>query len=117
AALRDFGVETLQAAGHAVRQSDLYAMRWKAVADGGDFTDTDPQARLVYADASLRGFTNGTQAPDVAAEQEKLKWADVILIQFPLWWFSAPAILKGWFDRVLAAGWAYRVADPANPRR
>jgi NAD(P)H dehydrogenase (quinone) len=115
--LRDFGVATLEAAGHEVRHSDLYAMGWKAVADGRDFTDTEPGARLTYAASSYRGFKGGTQTADVAAEQAKMMWADAVLIQFPLWWFSVPAILKGWFDRVLAAGWAYRVPDPANPNR
>lgn len=115
--LRDFGIRTLTAAGHEVRQSDLYAMGWKAVADGSDFTDTQPQERLVYAASSWRGFKGGTQAEEIAAEQAKIMWADTVLIQFPLWWFSVPAILKGWFDRILAAGWAYRVADPANPGR
>lgn len=115
--LRDFGIRTLEAAGHEVRQSDLYAMQWKAVADGDDFTDTEPGARLTYAASSFRGFKGATQAPDIAAEQAKIMWADTILIQFPLWWFSVPAILKGWFDRVLAAGWAYRVTDPKNPGR
>lgn len=115
--LRDCGVRTLEAAGHEVRQSDLHFMQWKAVADGSDFTDTEPGARLTYAQSSYRGFKGGTQAADVAAEQDKIMWADAVLIQFPLWWFSVPAILKGWFDRVLAAGWAYRVTDPANPKR
>jgi NAD(P)H dehydrogenase (quinone) len=115
--LRDFGVRALEAAGHEVRQSDLYAMHWKAVADGSDFTDTEPGVRLTYAQSSYRGFKAGTQTADVAAEQDKVMWADAVLIQFPLWWFSVPAILKGWFDRVLAAGWAYRVTDPANPKR
>jgi NAD(P)H dehydrogenase (quinone) len=115
--LRDAGVRALEAAGHEVRQSDLYAMSWKAVADGGDFADMEPGARLTYAASSFRAFKGGTQTADVAAEQEKLMWADAVLIQFPLWWFSVPAILKGWLDRVLAAGWAYRVTDPANPKR
>lgn len=115
--LRDSGVRTLEAAGHQVRQSDLYAMRWKAVADGEDFTDTLPGERLVYAASSWRGFKGGTQAADIAAEQAKIMWADVVLLQFPLWWFSVPAILKGWLDRVLAAGWAYRVMDPKDPKR
>lgn len=115
--LRDFGVRTLQLAGHDVRQSDLYAMGWKAVADGADFVNAKAAERLVYGAESFRSFKDGTQAADVKAEQDKVMWADVVLLQFPLWWFSAPAILKGWFDRVLAAGWAYRVADPANPRR
>lgn len=115
--LRDHGIRTLQSAGHEVRQSDLYAMRWKAVADGDDFTDTPPGRRLVYAASSWDGFKGNTQTPDIAAEQAKVMWADAVIIQYPLWWFSVPAILKGWFDRVLAAGWAYRVTDPANPKR
>ena len=69
--LRDFGVRTLAAAGHEVRQSDLYRMGWKAVADGNDFTDSDPAVPLNYAAASYRGFRNGTQASDVVAEQER----------------------------------------------
>jgi NAD(P)H dehydrogenase (quinone) len=115
--LRDFGVRTLTAAGHEVRQSDLYAMGWKAVADGSDFAGGPTGTRLTYAESSMHGFRDGTQTPDIAAEQQKIMWADTILIQFPLWWFSVPAILKGWFDRILAAGWAYRVPDPSNPAR
>lgn len=33
--------------------------------------------------------------------------ADLILFHFPVWWFSMPAILKGWVDRVFARGFAY----------
>jgi len=46
-ALRDFGVNALVSTGHELRQSDLYAMKWKAVADGADFTEGEPDARLV----------------------------------------------------------------------
>lgn len=116
ASLRNAGIAALEAAGHEVRQSDLYAMGWKAVADAADFPAHDPAARLIYADASGAAFRSGTQAGDVTAEQAKVMWADALIFQFPLWWFSAPAILKGWFDRVLAAGWAYRVPNPANPK-
>lgn len=115
--LKDFGVAQLRAAGHQVQVSDLYAMRWKAVADAADFTDSEPGVRLNYAASSYRGFKAGTQASDVADEQAKITWADAVILQYPLWWFSVPAILKGWLDRVLAAGWAYRVMDPADPKR
>jgi NAD(P)H dehydrogenase (quinone) len=43
-------------------------------------------------------------SPDIVGEIEKLQAADVLLIITPLWWSSVPAILKGWFDRVLAMG-------------
>jgi NAD(P)H dehydrogenase (quinone) len=38
---------------------------------------------------------------------DKLNRADLLIFQFPLWWLGAPAILKGWVDRVFAAGYAY----------
>ena len=36
-----------------------------------------------------------------------MRRADLVILQFPLWWGGPPAILKGWFDRVLAYGFAY----------
>lgn len=44
---------------------------------------------------------------DVAAEQEALKKADVVVFQFPFFWYSTPAILKEWMDAVLTHGFAY----------
>ena len=43
----------------------------------------------------------------VIAEVEKIKQADLVILQFPLWWFSVPAILKGWMDKVFVPGIAY----------
>jgi putative NADPH-quinone reductase len=85
-ALRDEGLATLRALGHDVRESDLYAMGWNPVVDEIAVTP-----------------------PDVAAEQAKLAWADAVVVQFPLWWYGMPAILKGWFDRVFVKGYAYDV--------
>src|SRR3546814_15609657 len=50
---------------------------------------------------------NGTISGDIKAEQAKLARAELLILQFPIWWFSPPAILKGWFDRVFARGFAY----------
>ncbi|WP_306821237.1 NAD(P)H-dependent oxidoreductase [Actinomyces wuliandei] len=44
---------------------------------------------------------------DVAAEQAALQDADRIVLQFPMYWFSSPALLKQWEDDVLTYGWAY----------
>ncbi|RSX57213.1 NAD(P)H-dependent oxidoreductase [Bifidobacterium samirii] len=44
---------------------------------------------------------------DVAAEQRLVEEHDRIVLQFPLYWYSAPALLKEWEDQVLAYGWAY----------
>jgi len=44
---------------------------------------------------------------DVAAEQAKLAKADVIVWQFPVNWYSLPALLKKWLDNVFSHGFAY----------
>lgn len=113
-ALRDFTVQRLTGEGHAVKVSDLYAMRWKATLDAHDSTTHDPASRFEASRASMRAFRDDTQADDIAAEQEKLRWADAVILQFPLWWFSMPAILKGWIDRVYACGFAYGVGEHSD---
>ena len=54
------------------------------------------------------------KSADIVAEQEKLLWADTVIFQFPLWWFSMPAIMKGWIDRVYAWGFAYGVGEHSD---
>ena len=117
ARLKDHAISALQRAGHQVRISDLYAMKWKAVADADDFPERDQSLPLEYMTASGEAYRNGTQAKDIAAEQEKLLWADAVIFQFPVWWFGFPAILKGWVDRVFAYRFAYGYKDAGNTYR
>lgn len=114
--LKDFAVRRLQAAGHEVQVSDLYAMNWKATLDASDSLDRDPEARFDPSLDSKRAYAAGRQSSDIAAEQEKLRWADTVILQFPLWWFTMPAILKGWFERVYAYGFAYGVGEHSDAR-
>ena len=44
---------------------------------------------------------------NIEVEQEKLKKADLIILQFPLFWFSCPSIMRKWFEDVLLHGFAY----------
>lgn len=113
-ALKNHALAALIAAGHEVQVSDLYAMRFKAVADADDFPARECSERLIYHRASGEAYATGAQSADIAAEQEKLLWADVVVLQFPLWWFSVPAILKGWIDRVFAHGFAIGVPKPGT---
>ncbi|WP_395678935.1 NAD(P)H-dependent oxidoreductase [Inquilinus sp.] len=113
-ALRDAAIRELEAQGHEVRVSDLYAEGWKSEADRGDFPALPPDARLQVAGASAEAFAAGALTADVAAEHEKLLWADMLILQFPLWWYSMPAILKGWVDRVYAYGFAYGVGEHSD---
>ncbi|MFV3371350.1 NAD(P)H-dependent oxidoreductase [Pseudomonas sp. NY15435] len=114
--LKDFAVRRLRAGGHEVQVSDLYAMNWKATLDASDSLDRDPEARFDPSLDSKRAYAAGRQSSDIAAEQEKLRWADTVILQFPLWWFTMPAILKGWFERVYAYGFAYGVGEHSDAR-
>jgi NAD(P)H dehydrogenase (quinone) len=114
--LRDRAVTALIDAGHEVVVSDLYAMKWKAVADGEDFLNRgDLDGPLDYARASKQAFAGGTQSADVEEQQRRLLWADNVILQFPLWWYGMPAILKGWVDRVYAYGFTYGVGPQGGP--
>ncbi|QFU88063.1 NAD(P)H-dependent oxidoreductase [Amycolatopsis sp. YIM 10] len=113
--LRDEGVRALVEAGHEVRMSDLYAMKWKAVVDRDDFPE-ETGSRLEVAAASRRAYDDGTLSADIRAEHEKLRWADTVVLQFPLWWYGTPAIMKGWMDRVFVKGFGYGVTDPDDGR-
>jgi NAD(P)H dehydrogenase (quinone) len=116
AALRDVAVEELKAQGHEVLVSDLYAQGWKSQIDRADFPSLPPEARLKVPAASGAAFAADALTPDVKAEQEKLLWADMLVLQFPLWWFTMPAILKGWVDRVYSYGFAYGVGEHNDKR-
>ncbi len=108
--LKSRAVEALEAAGHEVIVSDLYAMNWKAAADRGDFLDeAGSDEPLNYVRSSRKAFAEGTQANEIAEEQRKMLWADAVVLQFPFWWYGMPAILKGWVDRVYAFGFTYGV--------
>lgn len=114
--LKDFSVKRLEDAGHVVQVSDLYAMNWKASLDAGDTLVKKTDARFDPSLDSQHAFENGLQSEDIAREQEKLLWADTLILQFPLWWFSMPAILKGWVERVYAYGFAYGVGEHSDAR-
>jgi NAD(P)H dehydrogenase (quinone) len=106
-AMRDTAVRVLTGAGHAVVVSDLHAMRFDPVGGPHDFTDLQDAGFFRYQREQRHAAATGTFAPELQAEIEKVRRADLLLLQFPLWWYSLPAILKGWIDRVFAMGFAY----------
>ncbi|HOC38165.1 MAG TPA: NAD(P)H-dependent oxidoreductase [Thermodesulfobacteriota bacterium] len=89
-------VETgLKEAGHEVDVVDLYGIEFDPVLSSNDF-----------------GYLQqGTAPPDVKVQQEKVTWAEGIIVIHPIWWESHPAIVKGWFDRVLSLGFAYIIDE------
>jgi NAD(P)H dehydrogenase (quinone) len=115
--LVEVAVQTLAQQGHEVLLSDLYGMHWKAVFDQHDFPSRADPARLSFIAESGHSYASSQQAADIASEQQKLLAADAVILQFPLWWFGMPAILKGWVDRVFAYGLAYGFKGAGNRYR
>lgn len=55
------------------------------------------------------GYRKRTELePDLLDAQEKIKWADHLVWIYPVWWGSVPAIMKGFLDRVLLPGFAFK---------
>ncbi len=55
------------------------------------------------------GYRKRTELePDLLEAQEKIKWADHLVLVYPVWWGSIPAIMKGFFDRVFLPGFAFQ---------
>ncbi|MET3918712.1 NAD(P)H dehydrogenase (quinone) [Variovorax sp. OAS795] len=107
-ALKDVAIETLQRQGHEVAVSDLYRMGWNPALGPDDFMGE--RKNPDYLDLSREqehAFATDSQHAEVKAEQAKVAAADLVLFHFPVWWFSMPAMLKGWVDRVFSRGFAY----------
>lgn len=62
---------------------------------------------------SYRTFLDGDHTrevpADVAAQQRIIEASDVLVIVFPVYWWSFPVQLKGWVDRVLTGGWSWGI--------
>ena len=106
-ALMTLAKEQLTQAGHSVEVSDLYEMNWNPVASADDFAQRKSPDYLVYALEQRYNFDQQAIAHDIAIEIAKLQKADLLILNFPLFWFSVPAIMKGWIDRVLISGVCY----------
>ncbi len=87
--------------------TDLYASKFKAVADWDDFTTKAAREETSYNHAQQVALQEDSLPADVVRELHAIDASDYVVLQFPLWWFSAPAIIKGWFDRVFVKGKTY----------
>lgn len=91
-AIKEAYVAAAAAHGQEVIVRDLYAMGFDPV--------------LKAAERPLHGAW--TPADDVAAELDLLRQADALVLVYPIWFGLPPAILKGYVDRVLGAGYSFR---------
>lgn len=93
--------------GHAVVVSDLYAKNFNPVASAADFPQRNNPDYLVYALEQRHAVKTDTLPDDIQIELNMLKACDLLVLNFPIYWFSVPAILKGWIDRVFLSGEVY----------
>ena len=111
------GVDALSSR-YEVATSNLCAQGFYPVLGDGDLGDLACVPGNL-AEQAGEAYDAGQLPSEVRAEQTKLAAAELLVLQFPLWWYGPPAILKGWFDRVFTAGFAYGDQDPelGVPRR
>jgi NAD(P)H dehydrogenase (quinone) len=106
-ALQNTALAVLERADHTVLVTDLYGQGFNPVASNIDFkTKSSVHANYMFEQQRSVNINSGF-SPDIQAEMSKVAQADLIIFHFPLWWASTPAILKGWFDRILAMGFAW----------
>lgn len=106
-AMKNIAIQVLQDQGHSVVVSDLYGTGFNAVAEKYDFVTTTGEHFNYMSEQKHAANLQMSFAPDIVSEIQKLQAADLVLFIAPIWWFSVPAIMKGWFDRVLAMGVAW----------
>lgn len=71
------------------------------------------QAAMMLTDVEAYRGRQALDA-DVQFEQTRFDRADVVYFIFPVYWWSIPAFLKGWFERVFSQGWAYKYDQQGN---
>jgi NAD(P)H dehydrogenase (quinone) len=99
AALLQESLAGLAEAGHEVDLLDLYKEGFDPV--------LSEVGRRAYHDV-------GPNQLGLERYVERLQWAEALVVQFPTWTFGMPAMLKGYFDRIMMPGVAFDLTDPAN---
>lgn len=107
AAMRDTIAAALRERGDEVAVADLYAMGFNPILSRADFLDPRDPSNFAYTAEQRSGYKREALAPDIMAQVEAVLAADLLVLTFPVYWFSMPAMLKGWIDRVFLAGPMY----------
>ncbi|PWR74789.1 NAD(P)H-dependent oxidoreductase [Methanospirillum stamsii] len=89
-------LDTLKNAGHEVIFHDLYKEEFNPILPANEIS------------------RDGLRDPEIIKHCEEISRADGIIIVHPNWWGQPPAILKGWIDRVIRPGVAYRFIEGDN---
>jgi putative NADPH-quinone reductase len=101
AAVRDRAIAGFEAGGGEVRVTDLYASGF------------DP----AFSAAERRAHRQPGVDPALRSHADDLGWCDTLALVYPTWWSGQPAMLKGWFDRVLVNGVAWELPEGSSVLR
>ncbi len=102
AALRERALAGLSGAGHSVDLCDLYAEGFDPILSA--------EGRRSYHDTTRNRLGIETYV-------ERLQAAEGLVLQFPVWSFGPPAMLKGFVDRLFMPGVGFDISDPGNVRK
>jgi NAD(P)H dehydrogenase (quinone) len=100
-AARERALAGLARGRHDVRLTDLYAEAF--------VPELSAEEQMAHRRAGV--------APDVRRHADDLVWAEALVLVYPTWWSGQPAMLKGWFDRVWAAGVAWEMPEGTSVPR
>lgn len=101
--LRDAAIEEMAKKGHEVRVFDLYEDKFNPV-----LSAFERQNHAAPLEPKLGAIS------DLVPYIEALGWCDALVLAYPTWWSGQPAILKGWFDRVLVNEVAWTMPEGGN---
>lgn len=94
-AIADRVVQVSRQLGFETQLRDLYRMEFNPI----------------ITHEELQAANKGIIPQEVRYEHDLIRQADLITLVYPLWWMGYPAILKGYLDRVLSHGFAYKTEN------
>ncbi|MGR3715843.1 MAG: NAD(P)H-dependent oxidoreductase [Thermohalobaculum sp.] len=97
----------LEDLGWTVSVSDLYGMGFDPCERAEHYSDRQEPGRFNPQTEQRSASERATIPSEVQGEIALLDRADLVILQFPMWWHLPPAMLKGWYDRVLVYGEVY----------
>lgn len=102
ATTRDALLDDLVHIGHEVRHRDLYSEGFNAVFSS--FERLNHNAPIAIKTSVF---------PELVGHIEDLQWCEALVLVYPTWWSAQPAMMKGWFDRVLTRDVAWELPEGA----
>jgi putative NADPH-quinone reductase len=97
-ALADAYAQGAQDAGHAIKRIDVARLDFPVLRSQRDFDEGSPPAGILSA-------------------QDGIRWADHVVIVYPLWLGTMPALLKAFFEQTFRPGFAFKATDNGWPRK